>query len=144
MGHEAYSRYSNRPAALYSRWIGGEVPNDVTELEGGYKFYLTESVMWLKFYAPQARLDDIVTTLQMKEVRPEVAWSQKVDSRKVSWSGHESYTNWFELSGWDNQTSLPSDLVVYWVSMNDDNFSSGWVLYYSPSSKRVVLDYRSI
>jgi hypothetical protein len=43
-GMKGCSAYSNRPAALYKRWLGTAVPAGVSMLSGHYEFWLTESI----------------------------------------------------------------------------------------------------
>lgn len=131
---KGFSAFRNRPSALYQRWMGSELPGDVTNLRGNYKFYLTESVAWLAFNAPPSRIAAIVDDNKLREVVPEVPWHVEVASRRVSLGSNTTKTAWFGLVGWQN-SSLPEDLQVYWQSSNGiEDTSSGWALYYNPNT----------
>jgi hypothetical protein len=41
---------------LHERWIDDTVPEDVSDLDGHYRFALTESTAWLSFKTTEARL----------------------------------------------------------------------------------------
>ena len=145
LGFKLYSGYTSRPSALYSRWIGGEVPADVSNLAGGSKFYLTESIAFLSFSAPLQRIEAIVQKHGMHEVIPEIPWHVQADQRWVEIDGSRRSTNRFELSGWKGASSLPEDLRVFWIGHDgSSDFFSGWVLYYSPSSQEAFWDSLSI
>jgi len=121
------------------------VPADVSNLEGGSKFYITESIAFLSFSAPLSRIETIVTEHGMYEVIPETPWHIQADSRWVELDGSRRSTNWFELSGWRGGASLPKDLRVFWVGHDGSSETfSGWVLYYSQSSGEAFWDSRSI
>jgi len=144
-GFKFLSDFRSRPSALYSRWIGGEVPADVSNLKGGSKFYLTESIAFLSFSAPLSRIEAIVKEHGMYEVIPRIPWHVQVNSRWVEFDGSLQSTNWFELSGWKGAPSLPEDLRVFWVGHDGSSETfSGWVLYYSQSSGEAFLDSVSI
>ena len=139
------SSYQNRPAALYQRWIEDKVPSDISNLKGGFKFQLTESIAWLTFVAPESRVFQIVQAKKMLEVSPRTPWHVKADSRGVELGGVRKNTNWFEISSWEGG-AIPEDLKVFWLS-NDEGKTmtfSGWALYYSPSSGRAYWTLRSI
>ncbi len=89
--------FLDRPTALYKRWIGGVVPEDVWELDGCYSFAITESTAWLSFKTTEERIAAIVKGHGMHEVLPETPWSDGTDSRRYSIDGKRSGGNWFDI-----------------------------------------------
>lgn len=130
-----WRNYSNRPAALYERWIGDAVPDDVLHLDGHYRFALTESVAWLSFKTAEARIARIVERNELHEVVPDRPWNEKGDSRWYSIDGKRHGGNWFDIGGLWRFDPVPPDLKIYWRNHDGRNATdSGWALYFSPGS----------
>ncbi|YCM46691.1 hypothetical protein V2O64_11735 [Verrucomicrobiaceae bacterium 227] len=113
------SAFVNRPSALYQKWLGTPVPEDVTELRGNFTFQLTESVAWLSFKAPPDRIAQIV---QDRGLAPSLeSWLTPIKT-------------------------LPADQVIYWVPNHpgDQSRFGGWALYYSPSTQEAYFTLHTI
>ena len=137
------SAYQNRPSALYKRWLGTPVPEDVTNLKGAYKFQLTESICFLSFNAPPERITQIVAENEMTLVVPDIPWDQ-IDSTsqiKVTVGDFSGDGYWFQ-----REKPYPLGQQIYWASSNEDekNLSGGWALYYEPSSQKVFFTLHTI
>ena len=139
ISYSSYSWYSNRPVKLYERWIGVEPGENIKDLEGVYKFHLTESVCTLEFKTGRSTVRDIVERKGMSFIEVDKHWSTKADNRQIKVNDSTSRTNTFSLASWLGGGPIPKDLEVYYVSHRGDNseLSNGWVLYYSPSSMEV-------
>lgn len=125
--------YENRPSALYKRWFDRPVPADVTHLDGRSRFALTESTRWLSFHTTQARIDAIRSHLGMASVTALGGWSDPKALHDVQINGRTYHTNWFGF-GMHSFSDHLTDLQVYWKANGGDHLSSGYALYYSPSS----------
>lgn len=131
-----YSAHSNRPAGLYQTWFGTPVPKDVTELKGGHKFQLTESSAWLSFKAPPERIAEIVKNRRMRLVEAHPHWVVGSNTRVYTDGKSSGEGPWLWRSEkWHN--SISGDQEIYWISSSPENidFTSGWALYYSPSTQ---------
>lgn len=132
---KVWTAYSNRPVGLYKRWIDDTVPEDVSELDGYYRFALTESTAWLSFKTTETRIAEIVKAKGMHEVIPESPWNDGNNSRRYSINGKNQGGNWFDIGGLRHFKPVPPDLKVYWRSHDGSNESySGWALYFSKST----------
>ena len=134
LGMKACSAFTNRPVALYKRWIGTSVPSDVSSVTGDYEFWLTESIAWLAFETNQERVDKIVARLGMETVVAPLAPGEEADEAS-RFSGNEAV--WFlQIVTFD---PMPANLQIYRKPFRDggDYSSPSWVLYYRPSSKKV-------
>lgn len=132
---KVWTAYSNRPAGLYKRWIDETVPEDVSDLDGYYRFALTESTAWLSFKTTEERVAGIVEAANMHEVVSETPWNDGSDSRRYSINGNNQAGNWFDVGGLWHFKPVPRDLKVYWSSHDgSDETYSGWALYFSKST----------
>ncbi len=128
-----WDTYSNRPSALYQRWIGGPIPADVTQIEGRSEFALAESTRWLSFHTTPSRIDTIRSHLGMSPVVALNGWSGPAAVEEVLINGRSYHTGWFGY-GMHRFNAHLTDLQVYWKPHDSgDLFSSGYALYYSPS-----------
>lgn len=124
--------YQNRPTALYERWFGEPVPEDVTNLDGVFKFQLTESIAILNFSAPPERIAQIVAARGMTLVVPDIPWDQKVASqtREITVGDYTGSETWFA-----RKEPYPNGQQIYWVNSNSESKSdfilNGWALYYN-------------
>ena len=129
--------YQNRPSALYERWIGGQVPDDVEDLEGQFHFALTESVCWLDFVCPQDRINQIVEEKGMLRVTTPNGWSNRSeDDRAIFVGEHKQYTNWFDFLVRRSEPKT-ENLQLYWRGHSiPSETDSGWALCYTPEDGR--------
>jgi len=128
-----WDTYTNRPEALYERWLGEPVPADVTQLDGKYEFALTESTHWLSFHTNQTRIDSIRSHLGMFPVIALKGWVGPDVLQEIQIDGRTYQTSWFGY-GIHSFTDHLTDLQVYWKGRDgSDSISSGYALYYSPS-----------
>jgi len=136
--YKVNNAYRNRPTKLFERWVGYEPDDSIRNLEGKYKFHHTESVCFLRFEADQSIVKSIVERNEMSLIEPDPHWSTHSDSRELKVEKRGFSSNLFELSSWFDD-GIPDDLVLYWKSHDGDNESttSGWRMYYSPSSELV-------
>jgi hypothetical protein len=133
------SAYRNRPAALYERWLGGPVPEDVTDLKGKFQFQLTESFGFLSFKAPPARIAAIVSENGFQWVEPNPPWQVESTSRQVRIGSYTGPAMWFQRS-----KPFPPDQEVYWQGRKgDDPMNGGWALYYRPSTQEAFMSLES-
>ncbi len=133
-----YSRHHVR----YMLWTGLPISRDTRIIASSYPIGFGVLERWVKFQAPQHRIESLISSKNMFEVRPSGSWKNAPDFLDFTINSKVYSSNYFH-SGLNRYAPIPQDLKVYFRNSNRTRFLDGWTLYYSVSESIALWNRRT-